>query len=64
MKFVQLWIATTPAVAETNQEVSANDAKEWLSLFDKIVDAVVANRADWQAISTPSWARGGGRFVS
>jgi hypothetical protein len=55
MKFVQLWIAialaVTPAVADTAKEVSPNHAKAWLALFDKIVDAVVANRTECRTMA-------------
>src|SRR6187455_3234143 len=54
MKFVLLWIAlalaATPAVADTN-EVSANETRAWIALFDKIVDAVVANRTDCRTMA-------------
>jgi hypothetical protein len=45
-----LVLMAVPVAAETQrapaQEVSADEAKTWLALFDKIVDAVVTHRND------------------
>ena len=42
-----LALSSTSALAErTSTEVSATDAKAWIDVFDKIVDAVVAHRSD------------------
>ena len=43
---IALLLASSVAVADGINEVSATDTKAWLGLFDKIVDAVVTHRAD------------------
>ena len=43
-------LSATPAMAQPEQqapaEVTLNEAHAWITLFDKIVDTVVANKAD------------------
>jgi hypothetical protein len=50
MKLVVLALVlslSSPVAAEkSSTEVSASEAKAWLDVFDKIVDAVVAHRSD------------------
>jgi hypothetical protein len=48
MKLVVLFALalSSTAAAESSNEVSANQAKAWVDVFDKIVDAVVTHRSD------------------
>ena len=48
--------AGTPVFAQPDKqapaEVTPNEARSWLALFDKVVDTVVANRDDCAKMST------------
>lgn len=47
MKYVlMLILVASTASADTDGEVKASDAKAWIGVFDKIVDAVVTHRTD------------------
>lgn len=55
MKHVVLAIVVAAAsiahAADSNNEVSADQAKAWVGLFDKIVDSVVADRNDCERMA-------------
>jgi hypothetical protein len=51
VRWISFAIAMAIASPATAAEVSESDAKAWVALFDKIVDAVVANRADCKTMA-------------
>jgi hypothetical protein len=53
---IALALSSTPVLAQPDKqapaEVTPNEARLWIGLFDKVVDTVVANRADCGKMSS------------
>lgn len=56
VSIIALAFAATPAAAEQDKqapaEVTPNEARSWIALFEKVVDAVVAHRDDCTKMAT------------
>jgi len=52
MKLVAAALLLSTSLAFAQEEVDAKDAQAWVEVFDKIVDSVVANRADCGKMAT------------
>lgn len=56
VSIIALALAATPAAAEQDKqapaEVTPNEARSWIALFEKVVDAVVAHRDDCTKMAT------------